>query len=125
MCDWLGRRDPQEVLLAAVCVLWVCGGVVLVLRSRLTGTALLLGSIVGWAIFWIAMLQDERYGHDCSGPHHEGELLALVVTIAWGVLVAAVLRQPRTLGIRLGLVVGTGALFAGSLTYVLEAQPPC
>ena len=125
MTDWLGRRDPEEVLLAAVCVLLVGGGILLVLRSQLTGAALLLGSIVGWAVFCIAMLRDVRYGHDCSRPHHEGELLALVVTIAWGVLVAAVLRRPRTLAIRLGVAAGTGALFVGSLKYVLEAQPPC
>jgi hypothetical protein len=64
-------------------------------------------------------------GHDCSEPHHEGELPALLLTLVWGALVAIVLRRPRSLAVRLGVVAGTAGVFAGSITYVLAAQPAC
>ena len=56
----------------------------------------LLAASLLWAGFLVIILRSDAVGHDCSEPHHEGELPMLIVTLVWAaVLVVAIRQRPN------------------------------
>lgn len=88
----------------------------------------LLGASLLWAGFLVILLRSDAVGHDCSEPHHEGELPMLIVTLVWTAALAGAFRLwPTEMRVTVRLIPFLGsALVALATVYVLLTfQPAC
>lgn len=88
----------------------------------------LLGASLLWAGFLLIILQSDAVGHDCSEPHHEGELPMLIVTLVWSAgLAVAIRRRPTEMRARVRLIpfLGTVLVALATVYVLLTFRPAC
>ena len=123
--------DASDVYAGSLLALALAGlGVIFVRRAWAWRVELasLIGISVLWAGFLVIVLRSDAVGHDCSEPHHEGELPMLVVTLLWTAALVLAFRslsaEPRIL-VRLLPALGTAAVVLGTISVLLTFQPAC
>lgn len=123
--------DASDVYAGTLLALASAGiGVIFVRRAWAWRVELasLIGVSVLWAGFLVIILRSDTVGHDCSEPHHEGELPMLVVTLLWTVALALALHcvpAERRISVRLLPALGTVAVVIATIYVLLTFQPVC
>ena len=88
----------------------------------------LLATSLLWAGFLVIILRSDAVGHDCSEPHHEGELPMLIVTVVWAAALAvAIRRRPTEMRARVRLIpfLGTAWWRSRRCTCSSRLRPAC
>ena len=123
--------DASDVYAGSLLAL-ASAGVGVIFVRRAWAWRVELASLIGVSVLWVGLLvivlRSGAVGHDCSEPHHEGELPMLVVTLLWTAVLVLAFRgfpaEPRIL-MRLLPALGTAAVVLGTISVLLTFQPAC
>jgi hypothetical protein len=123
--------ETSEIYVIALFALAAAGaGLAFIRRSWAWRAELasLIGASLLWAGFLVIVLRSDAVGHDCSEPHHEGELPMLVVTLLWTAALALVVSRipaaPR-LAARVLPPLATVGVAATTVFVMLTFRPAC